>query len=86
MEREDIIKLIYAVAFIVVMAIVITTIAFSSGGGTGSKTRYCVVTGCPNEAAYKSNYCHRHECTNPSCTNPHYSSGYCKECLERAMK
>ncbi len=85
MERGTLFKMIYAVAVIVVMATVVI-VAFSSGGGAGGDTRYCVVTGCPNEAAYKSNYCFRHECANPSCTNPHYSNGYCKECLERALK
>lgn len=52
----------------------------------GNSAKYCNVSGCPSETYYGHKYCYRHKCFNDSCENQSYINGYCKECLERAIK
>lgn len=52
---------------------------------TGCGTKYCAVSGCPQEAR-RSNYCIYHKCLNYHCNNQRLSGySYCEKCIERSL-
>ncbi len=52
---------------------------------TGCGTKYCAVSGCPQET-YRSNYCTYHKCLNFNCKNLRAGSySYCEECIKRSL-
>lgn len=65
--------------------VIILLITLLTATLTGCGTKYCAVSGCPQEVTHGDTYCARHECFNRTCHNRAVEDyGYCLECLQRA--